>query len=156
VKLIFFYNFRTAETHATTLDAAIPEMGGDNTDYDTRHKIFNTIQKQENEEISQLEIDFKKSLRKYSDFYLDPPCSQKLPGQKSSQRLFPQTKTMTKYFCNHTGKMSELCVNPEESCAYSEIAKTVCLIHLMSILELSVSRSASQKCELDSLQPRCA
>ena len=103
-----------------------------------------------------LKLIFKKSLRKYSDFYLDPPCSQKLPGQKSSQRLFPQTKTMTKYFCNHTGKTSELCVNPEESCAYSEIAKTVCLIHLMSILELSVSRSASQKCELDSLQPRCA
>jgi hypothetical protein len=50
-----FYNFRQAVTDATTLDAAIPEMGGDNTD--TRQMIFNTIQKQEKEEISQLEID---------------------------------------------------------------------------------------------------
>ena len=64
MKLIFFYNFRTAETHATTLDAAIPEMGGDNTDYDTRHKIFNTIQKQEIEQISQLEIDFQEKFEK--------------------------------------------------------------------------------------------
>ena len=50
LKLNNFYNFRQAETHATTLDAAIPEMGVDNTDYDIR-------QKQEKEEISQLEID---------------------------------------------------------------------------------------------------
>ena len=96
LKLNTFYNFRQAETDATALDAALPEMGGDNTNYDTRQMIFNTIQKQEKEEISQLEIDnSRKVVRKYSDFYLDPPCSQKLPGQDSSQRLFPQTKTMT-------------------------------------------------------------
>ena len=47
LKLNNFYNFRQAETDATTLDAAIHEMGGDNTDYDTRQMIFNTIQKQE-------------------------------------------------------------------------------------------------------------
>ena len=55
LKLNNFYNFRQAETDATTLDAAIPKMGGDNTD--TRQMIFNTIQKQEKEKISQLEID---------------------------------------------------------------------------------------------------
>ena len=95
LKLNNFLNFRQAETDDTTLDAAIHEMGGDNTDYDTRQMI-NNIQKQEKEEISQLEIDnSKKIVRKYSDFYLDPPCSLKLPGQEASQRLFPLTKTMT-------------------------------------------------------------
>ena len=49
LKLNNFYNFRQAETDATTLDAAIHEMGGDNIDYDTRQMIFNIIQKQEKE-----------------------------------------------------------------------------------------------------------
>ena len=56
LKLNNFYNFRQAETNATTLDAAIHEMGGDNTDYDTRQMIFNTIQKQEKKKSLNLKL----------------------------------------------------------------------------------------------------
>ena len=40
----------------TGLDAAIPEMGGDNSDYDTRQMIFNNIQKQEKKKSLNLKL----------------------------------------------------------------------------------------------------
>ena len=78
-------DFPEEQQSSAISDAAIPKIGVNNTDYDTSQK----------QEISQpLETEnSRKVVGIYSDFYLNPLCSQKLTGQESSQRLFPQTKT---------------------------------------------------------------
>ena len=48
----------------TGLDAAIPEMGGDNSDYDTRQMIFNTIQKQEKKKSLNLKLTIQEKFEK--------------------------------------------------------------------------------------------
>merc|ERR1719318_1717934 len=125
-------DFPEERQFTNTLSAAIPEMGGDIPDYDARQ--INTIQEKEEKEISQ-NANSRKLVRKSSEFYPDQSCDLK----KSSQRMFlTQTKTrrtgdsVTELERRHLELKSGFCY-PEEICAYSEIVKTVRLIHLLSI-----------------------
>ena len=113
LKLNNFYNFREAETDATTLNAAIHEMGGDNTDYDTMQMIFYTIQKQEKKKSLNLKL---KSCEKIFWFLPGSTVFTEAAWSGVKSKIVSPDQDYDRNLCNLTGKTRPW-FDPEEICA---------------------------------------